>query len=641
MKKTIRLSLLSSLLLTGLHAQTIEMDEVTVQAANRTNQNIKDLTDSVTIITAEDIQEARITTLSEALNRLGNIAMVSNGGPGQNSSFLLRGMDSRNTLVLIDGMRYNDVTGASGAQFSQIYLADIERIEIIKGAQSGIWGSEASAGVINIVTASAKEGLHVNANVQAGSFNSQEGSIQTSYKNELFDLVLGISRLKTDGFSAAQANQGTVDYLSNKESKGYEKDAYTNNTYNAKLGIYITDQDRFEASFRRIDSFTEYDGSSYDMASNSYHSIDAQNYESGFFGITRYFEEIDNRFYSAAYQHTDELNELSLQYNYSSFKRNISDFSGNVEEVALQDRINYMEDSFLRLGASYQDFEHEKNYGADFDEGYHNKAVYASNYNKLSLFDKIGTSILTQSLRFDDYSAFDSKVTWKAGFKQFVHEDIYLSANYGTAYNAPSLYQLYAPGFPDFFNPSVIIPVGNENLSPEKTRTAEISLGNDELTLTYFYNKVDNLIEYDPTFGYQNVSGRSRMKGLEFSYQDHFFEHLGLNLNYTYLDAKNADGEILRSRPKHQIDANVIYYITEGLDISLQGQYIGERYNDDDRKGAQTGKYTLLHTVVNYTINEHLTVYAKVDNLTDKYYQVRDGYATAERSFYAGVSASF
>jgi vitamin B12 transporter len=408
-----------------------------------------------------------------------------------------------------------------------------------------------------------------------------------------------------------------------------------------KLGLNLTENDRIEASFRRTYSETEYDGSSYDFLTNRYQSIDAENYESGFFGITPYFEKIDNRFYSAQYTHKDDLNDLSLRYNYSSFKRTVSDFEGNTQETLLQDRLNYMEDSFLRLGASYQRFEHERNFGDSFHHNYNDRALFATNYNKVLLFESLGNTIFTQSLRFDDYSAFENKTTGKVGLKQFVYEDIYLSSNYGTAYNVPSLYQLYAPGFPDFFNPGSIIPVGNQNLSPEDTRTIDVSIGNDEFTLTYFYNKIDNLIEYDFALGYQNVAGRSRIKGVEVGYKDDFFDMFTVNFNYTYLNAKNSDGEFLRSRPKHQIDGNVFYYITESLNIGINGQYIGERYDDDDRRGAQTGKYTVFNAVANYTLNENFSFYMKLDNITDKYYHVRDGYATSERAFYAGLTAKF
>ena len=609
MKKTITLSLLSNLLLINAHAATIKLDEVTVEAANRTEQNIKDLTESVTVITAQEIEESRVRTLGEALNQFSNIAFVNNGGIGKTTSFLTRGMDSKRTLVLIDGVRYNNVTGST--QYQHILLNNIERIEIIKGAQSGIWGADASAGVINVVTKSVEKGTYITANVEAGSFNTQQGSVQISHKEDKFDISAGTSRIKTEGFSAAEPVKASADYGKRGDELGWEDDAYTNSTYNIKAGYDLSDKDRIEASFKRISAYYEYDFS----------GADANN-----------IEQTDNRFYSAAYKHQGKVHDVALQYSYSYFNNKVSAYKGNVQEASIQDRINYEKDSFLRVGGSYQKFNHEKVEGF-LDKKYSDKAVYLTNYNKFSDLLSFGNTIFTQSIRFDDYTTFDNKTTGKVGLKQFVYNNyIYISTNYGSAYNTPTLSELYGLWGP------------NPNLQPETTKSFDMTLGNDNITLTYFHNKVTNMIEWTgvwPAAGYENISGVSRLEGIELGYKDDFFEALALNLNYTYLNAKNANGEFLRSRPKHQIDGNLVYYINEDFNIGLNGQYIGERYDNDDRTGAQTGKYAVFNAVINYTINNNLTVYGKIDNIGDKYYQVRDGYATAERSYYVGLNAKF
>ncbi len=620
MTKPINLSLLGAMLVGNLYAAPIELDEVIVEAANRTNQNIKDITESVTIITSEEIEESRLNTLTEALRRLGNIAMTSNGGAGQTSSMLVRGFDSKRVLVLIDGVRYNDISGISGAQFSQIMLSNVERIEIIKGAQSGVWGADASAGVINIVTKTAQKGTHTSGNVEYGSFETKQISAQVSHKTDRYEISFGASRYDTHGFSAAEPASTNPDFGKRGDELGYENDAYVNKTYNAKIAYAITENDRVEANFRYIDAYIEYD--SFDFATGD--TLDAPNTP---FTVN----ELDNYFYSAAYRHTDGLNDLALQYSLSRFKRSQhGGYTGDVEEISLQDRIDYAKDSFLRVGGSYQSFEQQSSAGTDLNKKYTAKSVYATNYNKSLLFEELGNTIFTQSLRYDDYSVFDNKTTGKIGLKQFVYDDIYLSANYGTAYNVPTLFQLF-DGF-----------YGNPGLSPEETKSFEVSIGSDELRFTYFNNKVKDLIDYDfTTSSYNNISGTSRLKGFEAAYNDYFFDLLSVGINYTYLDAKDAEGEFLRSRPKHQIDGNIFYYITEALNVGLNAQYIGERYNSADRQGAQTGKYAVFNTVINYSINDNFTLYAKIDNLTDKYYQVRDGYATAERSYYVGLNAQF
>ena len=172
MSKNIPLSLLLVALLSSANAsQSVELDTITVTSATKAKQSIKDVTSNVNVITSEEIEERHYTTVSEALSTVSGINFTSNGGLGQATSVFVRGFDSKRVLVLIDGVRYNDVTGF-GAPFADLMIQDIQQIEVVKGAQSGVWGADATAGVINIITKSAKQGLH-------GFFNTEYGSYDT------------------------------------------------------------------------------------------------------------------------------------------------------------------------------------------------------------------------------------------------------------------------------------------------------------------------------------------------------------------------------------------------------------------------------------------------------------------------------
>ncbi|MGB5793950.1 TonB-dependent receptor, partial [Poseidonibacter sp.] len=150
MQKKISTSLVASLLIaTNLYSNE-NLETITVTSATKSTQSIKDVTSNVEVITKDEIEERHFTTVSEALNTLAGINVISNGGIGNTSSVFLRGMSSKRILVLIDGIKVNDVTSSSGAQFEHLLINEIEKIEVIKGAQSGIWGADASAGVINI-----------------------------------------------------------------------------------------------------------------------------------------------------------------------------------------------------------------------------------------------------------------------------------------------------------------------------------------------------------------------------------------------------------------------------------------------------------------------------------------------------------
>ncbi|MBU1642482.1 TonB-dependent receptor, partial [bacterium] len=280
----------------------------------------------------------------------------------------------------------------------------------------------------------------------------------------------------------------------------------------------------------------------------------------------------------------------------------------------------------VRFGASYQNFSQKEVISGE-DKAYYDTALFVTNYNKLGLFAPLAT-IITESIRYDRYSAFDNALTGKIGLKQYLYDSYYVSANLGTGYNIPTIGQLYGPWSP------------NPNLEPEKAMTADLTLGNDTLWVTGFYNTIDNLIEYGFPM-YTNVAGKSTLKGVEVGYKDYFANLVGVTANYTYLDAKDADNITLARRPEQQVDASVVYYAAENFDLGLNGQYIGERYDAADKQGPQTGRYVLVNFVTNVKVNDTISVYGKVDNITDKYYQTVDGYATAGRSLYLGLNAKY
>ncbi len=620
MQKTIQLSLISVALVGTLQANNqYTLENIQVTSSQGTALNKKDVTDSVIVITKEEIEDSRVTTLNEALHKLANMAMTQNGGTGTASSIFVRGMSSKRILVLIDGVRYNNPTVVdSVAEFSQIMLNDVERIEIIKGAQSGVWGSDASGGVINIITSKAKKGLHASANLEYGAFDTLQTKIGVSYGTEKYDILAAGTYFDTDGFSAVEPYQGSANYGKRYDELGYEKDPYENKTLHAKFGYNLTENDRIEADIQAINSLVYYDDTSFVPPYNPVDSTIPNTY-------------LKNRFYTLAYKHKDSLNDIKLQYSLSTFDRESVGawsnyyYEGSVNEIKLDDKINYMQNSFLRAGASFQKFE-QKDITPNVDKIYNAISAFVTNYNKLNLIEN-GSTIITESLRYDRYNAFENSLTGKFGIKQFIKNDIYISANIGTGYNTPTLGQLYGQWG------------ANPNLKPEKSLTRDITFGNDTLWLTYFNNEITDLIEY--TTGYVQTSGTSTFKGVEVGYEDYFFDALGLKALYTYLEAKNADKQNLARRPKSQLDVTATYYATDDIDFGINAQYVGTRYNSADNQGAQTGRYTVANFVTNVRANKYLTFYAKIDNITDKYYQTVDGYATAGRSAYVGLNVKY
>jgi len=613
MKKT-KISLVASFLIaTNLYSQT-HLDEILITSATKSEQKLQDITSNINIITKEEIEERHYTSVAEALNTIPGINISTTGGLGQQTSVFLRGMDSHRTLVLIDGIRYNDITSPAGsANLEHLMINDIERIEVIKGAQSSIWGADASAGVINIITKSAKEGTYASANIGYGRYDTKIARADISHKNQRFDAKLGITRVDTDGFSAMTPK--------GKKPSKYEDDGYENTTANVKLGFNFDEANRVFASYEIIDTKLDIDG--YDDITFDPDPTNKDRAKS------------KNHLANITYENRNEITITKLYTNYSSMKRTSTnkltpDYKGVVKEYGVNTGIEYLGSSNLTIGLDFKKFENKK----DTVDDYNNKGVFISNTNKF-FNDK---TIFTQALRYDKYSDFDNKTTGKIGVKQYIIDKLNISANYGTGYNVPTIYQLY---FKDNWGNS-----GNKDLNPEKTKSYDIEIEYNGFSITYFNTRVKNMIDWETnpltwSGTYSNIEGTSKIKGVEIAYKNSITSDIFLNLHYTNLSAKNDKDQYLARRAKNKFGFAVDYYGLKDFHFNINGEYIGTRYDKVDKQGAKTGNYTVWNAVANYEINKNLSTYVKLDNIFNKNYQVVDGYATKQRAAYIGLRANF
>ncbi|MDX4037348.1 TonB-dependent receptor domain-containing protein [Aliarcobacter skirrowii] len=597
MKKT-NISLVASFLLaTNLYSQTTTLETITVTSATKSEQKLKDVTANVDVITAEDIESRKFKTVIEALNSLSGVSISSYGGIGQLTSLFLRGMDSHRTLVLIDGVRYNDITNPQGsANFEHLMINDIERIEVIKGAQSSIWGADASAGVINIITKSAQDGTHGNATVEYGRYNSKTTKANISHKNESFDTKLGITRVDTDGFSAMTPK--------GEKAKNYEDDGYENTSANIKLGYNFNENNRLSGFYEIIDTKVDYDNTPNDNQSVAKTKTHLANIN---------------------YENKNDIATTNVYANYTDISREYSygNFDGNVKEYGVKSTVPYLdESSFVTIGADYKEFEHKNNLNKDYDS----KAIFITNTNKF--FDD--KTIFTQALRYDRYSDFENKTTGKIGIKQYIIDELNISSNYGTGYNVPTIYQLND------------ITYGNRDLNPEKIKSYDLTVEYKGFSITYFKTKIENMINSNSnTWVYEQIEGTSKIKGTEIAYKNEVVEDTFLNLSYTNLSAKNDKDEYLARRAKNKFNFGVDYYGLKDFHFNINGEYIGTRYDKVNKQGASTGNYTIWNAVVDYDISKNFSTYLKLDNIFNKDYQIVDGYATSQRAAYLGIKASF
>ena len=612
MKKT-TLSIITASLLFGQSAFAQEdLGEITVTTATQTTQTLDEVTSNVDVITAQDIQDRGYTTVAQALSSVAGISFVSNGGIGKSTSVFVRGMDSKHVLVLIDGVRYNDPTSLGGAPFADLMVDDIAQIEIVKGAQSGIWGADASAGVINIITKKTeKEGLSATVGAEYGSYNTQKFFLNSGYKQNNFDFTLNFERLSTDGFSATVPEGADVDK--------FEDDGYTNNTSDIRLGYNITKNDKVEAFFNYIDADNDYDdtykGDAVTVANDSETSNTSK-----------------EKFYGVSYRHAVDKDSFKLYANRSDFSREYSNpyiphYDGSVDEAGFIADVNYgTYVGALTAGLDYKKFSHEN----AIDDDFTNQGFFLTNSNTFDALSS-GKTIFSQSVRYDKYDAFDNRFTYKLGLKH-IHENIkgfWTAVNYATGYNVPTLYQLYGEY------------VANKDLKPEKSKGFDITANYKGFGVTYFQTTVEDMIDYVYTArSYRNLNGESTFKGLEVAY-DGAFEALNLayGFNYTYLKTEDNNGDELPRHAKNMANLSLDYYGLANSHLGALVEYVGTRKKDpkyDTNPTKNYPSYTLVNLNADYQLNDDLKLYARVDNALDKEYQNITGYATAQRSFYAG-----
>jgi len=618
MTQKTRTLLTATLLLTTLNAEET-LQDITVVSANKTEQSIQNTTSNITVISTEEIEENGYQSVAQALSGQSGMLISRSGGAGQITSVFTRGMDSGQTLVLLDGMRLNDPSTPNGAaHLEMLSTANIKQIEIIKGGQSSVWGSNASAGVINIITKQPKEGTHGSATIGYGRYNTKEASADIAYKDEKLTLQAMGSYFKTDGFSA-------------RSPRDAEEDGFKNKSANLKLGYAFDHNNKVNLSFNTIDTQMQYDGLDASFMpdpndNRSYLTSDQKNYM------------IDYRF---------SLNDYSAILSASKGKYTRKDYANGTTPPTLY-KAETLEYSLINayrysmgkivLGLEAKELKDKQNISSY--SSYKNKSVYLSNVYNIN-----ETTMLETNLRYDDYDAFKNKTTYKIGLKH-THPSLpglETSINYYTSYDAPTIYQ-YAPSAYVQFNP---------NLKPSYTKGFDIRASYKKLiSITYFSNKVEDYIDYvsDPvTFlgGYENVAGTSKFKGFEIEGAYTFTPYnLMISANYTHLlKAEKYDKRTYIRRPKDTLNANVDYYTQNNMHFGIKAQYIGDRIDTDfstfPSSQVQTGKYTLWNIHFDTKIMDDIDVAIHAKNIFDKDYQSVYGYATAGRTIDVKVKYSF
>jgi len=571
---TLTSAILVALATANAHAETTQLNNVIV-TANHTAMSQHSVTANTTVITAEDIAENHYRTLQDALESIPGIHFVRNGGLGTSTSIFIRGQKTGSTLVLVNGVEMTNPMGTGGAILSTLLLSNVERIEVLKGPQSGIWGSRASAGVINIITKQALKGTQGSVNLETGDNNYNKLAVSLSSAEENGDFVVNFSQLTTDGFSAVKP------YKSYEQD--YEDDAFNQTDFSLNMGININPAHRLEVLLKTANSTINYD-------------------------FTNNPDQV--AFASTEYQNT--LKRLQYVYAREQFNSTVFVSQNNIQQ--------YGNDAFINSVGVKGGYQYATDQSLSFvlnnnqylnlngGDSYYNTGVGITNTNHFN-HKKL---IITQALRSDTFNQFKDKTTGKLGIKNFFSDDIFISANLGTAYNAPTLFQLTYNATTD--------------LQPEETTGFDINLGLYDIEISYYQTRAKNFINYNSGSGfpndfYENLNGTTDFEGVEFAY-NHYIDaaNTKINLTYAQVSAKDSNNEFLARRAEQTVGLNLLYDGFNNLTIGLNNRYIGNMFDKANRSGANIGDYYVTDLSINYSVNKNLTVYTNILNLFDADY---------------------
>lgn len=614
-----------------------EKPQEVVVSATRLETPTREVGSSITVITSEQIEKMQKTTVLDVLRTAPAVDINQSGGPGAAASIFIRGAKSEHTLVIIDGIEANDpITPGRTFNFAHLSVDNIERIEILRGPQSTLYGSDAIGGVINIITKRGKGAPNGFASLEGGSYGSYRGDAGGGGGNEWVRYNMGFSHSKTDGISAASERDGNI-----------EPDAYKNSTVYGTMGLNPTDYFDLDFSLRYIDADTNGDiGAGAGSDDPNYRTLSQQLL---FRSQGRLFLFDDLWEQAVGFSFTDHDLNTTNDYDDTdpetpdSFLR--SHYQGRILKFDWQNHFYIHDTNIATFGIETEEDQGESSYYEETIYGpyindFANQTARTTAYylqDQIKLWDSWFTTV---GVRFDDNSSYGTQTTYRFATAYLAHQtDTKIKGSYGTGFKAPTLLQLYSYW-------------GNPDLGPEESEGWDFGLEQSlfenraSVGATWFYNEIENMIQFAGG-GYGNV-GRAVLKGAEVFGTARPAENLDIRFSYTYTNGKDLDtAEKLIRRADHKFGFNLDYGFLEKGNLHLEIVYIGER---DDlvfdpftyaSVRVRLDDYVLFNPAISYQVTDAVEMFFRVENLFDHDYEAISGYGTAGISAYGGLRFRF
>ena len=614
-------------------ATVVTQPEVVV-SASRVPVATQEVGSAVTVITAEELGQRQVRIVSDVLRDVPGVAVSRTGPVGALTQVRIRGAEGNQTLVVIDGIEVNNPAAFSEFDFANLLNADLERVEVLRGPQSALYGSDAIGGVVNVVSKRPEGGFSFLGRGEGGSFSTGNGLIDAGYGDDDFYAAATIDHFTTGGVSVADERNGNT-----------EEDGYENTTMRAKGGVTLfNDMLELDAVGIRVDSSRDGDPSALVVG-----AIDGD----GGSDTLQYYglASAKLKLFDGAWEHIARASLVNVDTDFLDGAGNQT-FSTKGE----RDKFDYQTNLFFST-PDIADAEHTLTFAAERERedqrtgGANLNSVEIVNYGyvgeyRVGLWDRL---FLSGSLRYDDNDdLFDNETTYRAT-AAYLHRETgtRLHGSVGRGVKNPTLFELF--GFTPNFT-------GNPNLEPEKSfgwdAGIEQSFWDDRVLVdvTYFNNEIEDLIAGNGNTAI-NLEGKNEIQGVEVTAAAEPLQGLRLNIAYTFTDAEDANGDELVRRPKHVASFNANYAFdvyNRPANLNFGVRFSGKQddtvflgFGPGQTRTETLDSFTLVNIGASYEIFDGVSLFARGENLLDDNYQEVFGFGTPGIAGYAGVRVKF
>lgn len=601
----------------------------------RTPLPANQIASSVTVISQEEIEQQNRPSVTELLREVSGLSIVNNGGTGQITRVFMRGTNSNHVLVLMDGVALNDPSDPADAfDFSNLTTDNIERIEVLRGPQSTLYGSQAIGGVIQIFTKQGRGKPRHTAFAEYGRYNTRRDGVGSSGEIGRTSYSFTASELHTDGISSF-----------NKKYGGHEKDG--NNTYTFATNVASKLTDTFTAKINARYNRTQ---TAFDSPGSIPNFGLRPDDDSAPDNDTRQFNgRVGGEWSLLGGRWTQELGFSMLNINRGTHTEFFdaffaphfghTQFQGHHDTIEWVHHIKASAEHMITAGieTSTEYFKSANSTASVPEVNVDNRAFFVDDQYTVTdnLFVNFG-------VRLDDHQAFGRQLTWKvAPGYNIKSTGTRLKATYGTGFKAPSLSQLFDP------------VSGNAALGPERSKGwdagFEQTLWGDKVTFgsTFFRNDITGLIGFGPAPLFETLNvGKARTEGVENSIALCPTNAWSINASHVYTLSEDRSHNIeLKRRPKHQANLSTTYQYNANADAGAYVRYVGLSrdflYNSPVGEVIEVKSFATVGLNANYKLNQNMTLYGRLDNLLDKRYEELSGYGQPGRGLYGGIKATY